>query len=76
MSEEVESVTLPGSDGVLTVLAHHTHIITSLDRGEVRIAKKDAEGNAKVTSVRIEHGVAEMSREGKLTVFTATAEVQ
>ncbi|CAN5690377.1 hypothetical protein BH11PAT2_BH11PAT2_04420 [soil metagenome] len=39
---EAQSVTLPGEDGVLTVMAHHEAFVTPLKSGIIRI--EDAEG--------------------------------
>jgi len=75
LREEVEGVTLPGVEGVLTVLPHHTHIVALLKTGSLHYSKKDAEGNILLQEYRIAGGVAEMSRQGVLTVFTDTAEL-
>ena len=39
---EAQSVTLPGEDGVLTVMANHEAFVTPLKSGTIRI--EDAEG--------------------------------
>jgi F0F1-type ATP synthase epsilon subunit len=69
LSERVDSVTLPGVFGQMTILPHHTHIVTKLVSGEVVYKKKDEEGEEEVQRIEITLGVAEMSREGKLTIF-------
>jgi F-type H+-transporting ATPase subunit epsilon len=42
-SEEVDAVTLPGSEGELGVLPHHAPLVTTLGFGELRIRKGGAE---------------------------------
>lgn len=74
LTDRVEGVTLPGVEGQLTVLPRHTHIVTTLVPGEVRYSKSDEEGNIKVTRMGVGRGVAEMSREGKLTIFTKSSQ--
>jgi F-type H+-transporting ATPase subunit epsilon len=55
---EVAAVTLPGSEGELTVLAHHEPFITILKKGEMRIRKeKDSEPEF----FPVEHGILEVS---------------
>jgi F0F1-type ATP synthase epsilon subunit len=73
LSDRVNSVTLPGVLGELTILPHHTHIVTSLKPGRVKYTKMDEDGEIEIHTVEIARGVAEMSREGRLIVFTAEA---
>ena len=42
-SEEVESVVVPGIDGELGILPHHTRLISALGTGELRIKKAGGE---------------------------------
>ena len=42
-SDEVDMVTLPGIDGELGILPHHTRLISALGTGELRIKKGDVE---------------------------------
>ncbi len=70
LSETVESVTLPGASGELTVLSNHTHILTVLKTGDIKIITKDKDGNLQTKSIKITGGIAEVSRKGILTVFT------
>ena len=51
------SVTLPGEDGELTVLAHHEPIVTTLRAGKISV--KEANGEHKTYDV--ESGVLEVS---------------
>lgn len=54
---EVYSITCPGGEGELTILAHHMPIITILKSGVVNMhQKKDSE----VQSFKIEHGLLEV----------------
>ncbi len=55
---EATSVTLPGIEGVFTVLAHHEPFVSELKAGEARI--KDAEGKVHTLPV-VMGGVAEIS---------------
>ncbi len=54
---KVQSATLPGSAGDLTVLAHHEPFVTTLKKGTISL--KDASGDKKEYSV--EDGVLEVS---------------
>lgn len=51
------SATFPGSDGELTVLAHHEPFITTLKKGTIRV--RESSENPK--EFRIESGVVEVS---------------
>ena len=42
-SDEVDAVTLPGSEGELGVLPHHAPLISTLGAGELRLRKGGAE---------------------------------
>lgn len=55
-SGEAFSVTLPGEDGALTVLAHHQALITRLKEGSILV--KDAEGEQRFP---VESGVVEIA---------------
>ena len=41
-SGDADSVTVPGSDGEMTILAHHMPLITTLKAGVVTVKIKDA----------------------------------
>ncbi len=56
---EAVSVSLPGSEGIFTVLANHEPLVAELKSGEVRI--KDEKGAVQVIEVE-DRGVAEISR--------------
>ena len=51
------SATFPGSDGELTVLAHHEPLVTTLKKGVIRV-RESAESTK---DVPIESGVLEVS---------------
>jgi F-type H+-transporting ATPase subunit epsilon len=55
---DAASVTLPGRDGELTVLAHHEPFITLLAHGTIRVETKDGERK----TFPIEKGVLEVSQ--------------
>ncbi len=61
----VMSVTVPGSEGQLTILAHHEPLITVLKEGMIVVTEKD--GVTKKT-FPILHGVAEIS-ENQTTIL-------
>ena len=48
-SGEVESVTLPGSKGQFEILKNHAAIVSSLDKGSVKV--KTADGKTEVFEV-------------------------
>ena len=60
---EVFSVSLPGEDGAMTVLAHHQALITRLKEGTIVV--KDAAGEQ---SFPVEGGVVEIAN-NKVTVL-------
>ncbi|MHB8652036.1 MAG: F0F1 ATP synthase subunit epsilon [Minisyncoccota bacterium] len=49
------AVVCPGSEGELTVLAHHTPLVTTLKAGNVRVKTQDREQVFAVT-----HGILEV----------------
>jgi F-type H+-transporting ATPase subunit epsilon len=55
---EAQSVTLPGKEGVFTVLAHHEAFVSELSAGSVRIIPAEGEP---ITLTIPEGGVAEIS---------------
>ncbi len=55
---EAQSVTLPGTEGVFTVLARHEPLIAELKKGQAKI--KAADGQT-ITVMVERHGVAEVS---------------
>ena len=55
---EAVSVTLPGSDGMFTVLAHHEAFVSPLKVGEAKITTPDGEHQTVTLSVA---GIAEVS---------------
>lgn len=56
---DVDSVTLPGSDGELTVLKDHMPLITTLRPGTIRVKKGE-----EVIEFKTEKGVLEVSKKG------------
>jgi F-type H+-transporting ATPase subunit epsilon len=72
---EVNSVSLPGLDGVFQVLNHHAPIISSLRSGELRFeaantveATEFLQVSGTAVSVQIKGGVAELNNQ-KLIVL-------
>ena len=58
-SGNAESVTVPGTDGEMTVLAHHMPFITTLKQGVVVVKTKDAPAQ----SFPINSGFLEVGKE-------------
>ena len=54
---EVESVTLPGSAGEMTVLAHHMPLVTLLKSGQIIVKDDNKEEKFSITS-----GTAEINK--------------
>lgn len=53
------SVTLPGTEGELTVLKNHVSLITILKKGEITVRQENKEEKFQVDS-----GILEVSKEG------------
>ena len=59
---EVESVTLPGVDGELTILGHHEPLITTLKEGTITVRpQKDSSEAIGEQTFPIEKGILEIS---------------
>ena len=71
---DADCVTLPAVKGPLGMLPHHTHVVVDLVPGIVRIIREVEGEEDQVERYRIAKGVAEMSKEGRLTVFADRAE--
>jgi F-type H+-transporting ATPase subunit epsilon len=67
-TDEVDEVIVPGIDGQLGILPHHTRLITALGTGELRIKKGDTE-----QSLLISGGFVEV-RADKVIVMADLAE--
>ena len=59
---EADSVTLPGANGVLTVLTHHEPLVTTLKAGTVVVHASNLAGGE--VSFPVESGVLEVNAEG------------
>jgi F-type H+-transporting ATPase subunit epsilon len=64
----VDKVVLPGSDGEMGILPHHAALLTTLNYGEVRITKGDAE-----ESFIVYGGIAEVGAD-HVMILADTAE--
>lgn len=53
---EAKSLSLPGSEGDMTILAHHAPIITALRKGTMTVATKEG-----TQSFEVEKGLVEVS---------------
>ena len=69
VSEPVEMVVLPGSDGNIGALPRHSQVMSSLDRGIVDIFND----NKIVSSIMIDGGIAEIN-ETSVTILAERAE--
>ena len=70
---DVESVTMPGDAGQLTVLEGHDLLATGLRAGDLYALVRDADGKLQRESYVIGAGVAEVNKKAA-SVFVATAE--
>ena len=69
VSEPVEMVVIPGSDGQIGALPRHSKVISTLDRGLV-----DIYNDNKISSqIMIDGGIAEIN-ESKVTILAERAE--
>ena len=55
-SGEIVQVTCPSTGGEITILSHHTPLVTPLKRGELRIVDEKGE----ITNIPIEDGILEV----------------
>ena len=69
VSEPVEMVVLPGSDGNIGALPRHSQVMSSLDRGIVDIFND----NKIVSRIMIDGGIAEIN-ETSVTILAERAE--
>ena len=69
VSEPVEMVVLPGSDGKIGALPRHSQVMSSLDRGIVDIFND----NKIVSRIMIDGGIAEIN-ETSVTILAERAE--
>ena len=69
VSEPVEMVVLPGSDGNIGALSRHSQVMSSLDRGIVDIFND----NKIVSRIMIDGGIAEIN-ETSVTILAERAE--
>ena len=70
---DVESVTMPGDAGQLTVLEGHDFLATGLRAGELYVMIRDADGKLLRESYSVGAGVAEVNRKAA-SAFVSTAE--
>lgn len=59
-----ESVTVPGSQGEMTILGEHMPLITTLKAGTIVVRAEGAE-----QSMQIDGGILEVNREGATVVL-------
>ncbi len=64
---EAESVTLPGADGVLTVLSNHEPLITTLKQGTIVVHATHLQGGE--VSFPITSGLLEVRAEGATVIL-------
>jgi F-type H+-transporting ATPase subunit epsilon len=62
---EAASVTLPGSEGELTVLQHHEPLITTLKAGRITVRINDGEEH----TFEIEKGLLEVRSDGATVIL-------
>ncbi|HEV8666700.1 MAG TPA: F0F1 ATP synthase subunit epsilon [Candidatus Paceibacterota bacterium] len=64
---EADSVTLPGAEGVLTVLGHHEPLITTLKEGTIIVRAANLEGGQ--VSFPITKGLLEVRADGATVIL-------
>ncbi len=64
---EADSVTLPGADGVLTVLGHHEPLITTLKAGTIVVHAAHLDGGE--VSFPITSGLLEVRADGATVIL-------
>lgn len=72
LDEEVDSVTLPGELGEMTVLPGHAMLVSRLSSGKLSFKKPDKEGKEIVTTYLIGKGFMEVQKNA-LVVLTSEA---
>ncbi len=70
LSEEVEQVTVPGTEGEFSVLAHHAPVMTALRPGLIKVTG----GEAGARNVFVWGGFAEVNEHG-LTILAEEAQM-
>ena len=70
-SQSVVSVTAPGKEGYLGILANHAPLLTSLQRGKIEIRGADMT----YTAIKVQHGFLETSR-NKVDSLVDEAEIE
>jgi F-type H+-transporting ATPase subunit epsilon len=64
---EADSVTLPGAEGVLTVLGHHEPLITTLKQGTIVVHATNLEGGQ--VTFPITSGLLEVRADGATVIL-------
>ena len=72
LEKDVESVTLPGKAGQLTVLAGHDVLLTELAAGKLFFRYADSDGKPQREDHEVGDGMAEIVKDA-VRVFVATA---
>ena len=67
--DDVDQVTLPTTQGEITVLSHHIPLLSSLQAGELLVKKGDD-----MIPMAISGGVIEVQPENRVTILADTAE--
>lgn len=73
LDEEVDSVTLPGKAGELTVLSGHAMLVSEISRGAMYYIKTDGEGKEIRTEHRIGDGFFEVQND-EAVLLTSSVE--
>ncbi len=71
-SQKVLSVTAPGKDGYLGILANHAPLLTSLKPGKIEIKKAD---DLIATTINVQQGFLETSN-NKVDILVDDAEIE
>lgn len=68
-SEEITQVTVPTTDGEITILGNHIPLVTVLKPGELRYLK-----DSKEESLAVSGGFVEVKKDGGIVILADTAE--
>ncbi len=69
--ERVDSVTLPGKIGELTILPGHAMLVSELVAGKMYYKKPDKDGNVVTTSRAIGPGFVEVQKDNVVILTTS-----
>ena len=72
VSDKVNSITLPGTIGQMTILPNHTLFVSGLTAGSMHYKQVEPDGKEKITTYEIGGGFVEVEK-NMVTVLTQSA---